>query len=225
MSHQHNCVRLVPLFNHLDEASMALIGEHLQHRHYVKGEYIYQMHDQDDALYIIRKGRVRLFRLSDNGREQLVNIMQPGEFMGEFTVFNANRVHEEFAQAETDCQMCVLRRADVLAILKDYPDIAIKLLQELALRLEKAEQQTTQVAVENVASRLAMFLAEQVMPAADPAPIITLPMARKDIASYLGTTPETVSRKFKQLEQAGLIEQLPRRQIKINDVDDLLLYS
>lgn len=56
-------------------------------------------------------------------------------------------------------------------------------------------------------------------------PIITLPMAKKDIASYLGTTPETISRKFAELEEEGLIQQLPEKKIKIHDVDDLLLYS
>ncbi|SLC97793.1 Anaerobic aromatic degradation regulator [Mycobacteroides abscessus subsp. abscessus] len=56
-------------------------------------------------------------------------------------------------------------------------------------------------------------------------PTITLPMAKKDIASYLGTTPETISRKFTELEDEGLIQQLPGKKIKIHDLDDLLLYS
>jgi len=56
-------------------------------------------------------------------------------------------------------------------------------------------------------------------------PVITLPMAKKDLASYLGTTPETISRKFTELEKQGLIEQLPKRKIKINDLDQLLLYG
>lgn len=219
------CVRLVPIFNHLDAESMALIGKQTQHRHFAKGEFIYQAQDRDNTLYIVHRGSVRIFRLSEAGREQLVRILKPGDFTGEWTIFNENAVHEDFAQAMMETEVCCLHQDDVEALLNEHPSIAIKLLQQISGRLAQSERQTTQVATEQVGSRIALFLADQVSSEMGAAPVITLPMARKDIASYLGTTPETVSRKFRQLEEEGLIQQLSQKQIKINDVDNLLFYG
>lgn len=223
--HLRSCVQLVPIFNHLDDETMTLISERVQHQHFAKGEFIYRAQESDDSLYIVHRGSVRIFRLSEAGREQLVRILQPGDFTGEWTIFNENTVHEDYAQAAMDTEVCRLHQDDVQALLRAYPAVAIKLLQQISARLAQSERQTTQVATEQVGSRIALFLAEQVSSEMGAAPVITLPMARKDIASYLGTTPETVSRKFKQLETEGLIQQLSSKQIKINDMDNLLLFG
>ncbi|MCB6745848.1 Crp/Fnr family transcriptional regulator, partial [Anaerostipes hadrus] len=81
------------------------------------------------------------------------------------------------------------------------------------------------VAVENVESRIISFLASCVERSGADDTVIALPMSKKDLASYLGTTPETISRKFTNLEKQGLIEQLPNKKIKIPDLDGLLLYA
>ena len=93
------------------------------------------------------------------------------------------------------------------------------------MRLKDSEKQTAQVAIENVESRIIAFLAECVDQGSGNSPTITLPMSKKDLASYLGTTPETISRRFTSLEQLGLIKQLPKRKIKIIDLDELLLHA
>lgn len=79
------------------------------------------------------------------------------------------------------------------------------------------------LSTENVLSRLVYFIEQNTDPELGTQQIVKLPMARKDIAAYLGTTPETVSRKFKELEEAGLILQLPRREIEVLDLDALLM--
>ncbi|GEQ34231.1 transcriptional regulator [Marinilactibacillus psychrotolerans] len=191
--------------------------------HYQKGEFLFRSQEKDDALYIVNRGKVRIYRLSDSGKEQLVRILNPGDFTGEWTLFNPDAVHEEYAEATRDTSVCMIQ--DVQEFLKEYPAISLKLLGEMSQRLESSERQTAQVAVESVITRLVLFLAENVEPEMGNSPTITLPMAKKDIASYLGTTPETISRKFVELEDEGLIQQLSGKRIKIQDLDDLLLYS
>lgn len=230
--HQHHhepgnhaaCIRLVPIFNHLEDDAMDKIAERATTKVFKRSDYLFRAQEKDDTLYIVNRGKVRIFLLSESGKEQLIRILHPGDFMGEWTVFNPGGVHEAYAQATQDTVVCTIGQADIQAFLTDYPTITMKLLAEMSQRLESSERQTVKVAEDQVGNRLIMFLAENVVgPASEQ--IIELEMTRKDIASYLGTTPETISRKFKELEQAGLIEQLTPKKIKIVDVDELLLYS
>src|SRR5699024_3740096 len=127
-------------------------------------------------------------------------------------------------QATQDTVGCTIGQADIQAFLTDYPTITLKLLAEMSQRLESSERQTVKVAEDQVGNRLIMFLDDNVVgPASEQ--INELDMTRKYIATYLGTTPKTISRKIKELEQAGLIEQLTPKKINIVDVYELFLYS
>lgn len=219
------CIRFVPIFNHLEDSEMNYIAEKAHTKQYKKGEFLFRSQEKEDTLYIINRGKIRIYRLADSGKEQLVRILNPGDFTGEWTLFNPDAVHEEYAEATRDTVVCMIQQKDVHDFLEQYPAISLKLLAEMSKRLESSERQTTQVALESVITRLVLFLAENVEPEMGNSPTITLPMGKKDIASYLGTTPETISRKFGELEDEGLIQQLSGKRIKILDLDDLLLYS
>ena len=213
------CISLVPIFNHLKEEQMKEVAVTTQARSYQKGEYIYRPGDTSDTLYIVNGGLVRIFRMTESGKEQLVRFLKPGDFTGELALFNST-THESFAEAIKDTTICMVQKKDLQGLLSKYPAISLKIMEEFSSRLEQSEKQTTMVATEKVESRLALFLAE-LMEVGNP--VITLPMTKKDLASYLGTTPETVSRKLGELEDKGLIQQISNKKIKIPDVDELLL--
>lgn len=73
---------------------------------------------KDDALYIVNRGKVRIYRLSNSGKEQLVRILNPGDFTGEWTLFNPDAVHEEYAEATRDTSVCMIQQHDVQEFLK-----------------------------------------------------------------------------------------------------------
>lgn len=224
--HTHaQCVRLVPIFNHLDDESMDRIGSYASTMSFKRGEMIYRAQEEDDTLYIVNRGQVKIYRLTEGGKEQLVRILNPGDFTGEWTIFDTNNQHEDYAEALKDTSICTLRNKDVQAILRDYPAISMKFLAEMSQRLARSERQTSQVATGQIGSRLMMFLADLVEDSEPGPKAITLPMTRKEIASYLGTTPESISRKFRELEEKGLIQQQTGKKIIISDLDDLLLYG
>ena len=219
----HNtCVSIVPIFNHLEQEQMDEIMVAARSVSYKKGEIIYQAGDQSNALYIVNKGKIKIYRLSESGKEQLLRILTPGEFTGELALFNEG-VHEAFAEAMADTQVCMIRRADIQALLLKFPSISLKILTEFSKRLEQSEKQTARFATEKVETRLALFLAECLDPDSREVEF-TLPMSKKDLASYLGTTPETISRKLSDFEAAGLIKQKPHKKIEIIDLDELLLF-
>ena len=194
-------------------------------KQYQNGEFLFRSQRKDDALYIVNRGKVRIYRLADSGKEQLVRILNPGDFTGEWTLFNPDAVHEEYAEATRDTVVCMIQQKMSKIFLEQYPAISLKLLAEMSKRLESSERQTTQIALGECHYPFSFVLAENVEPEMGNSPTITLPMEKKDIASYLGTTPETISRKFGELEDEGLIQQLSGKRIKIQDLDDLLLYS
>ena len=158
------------------------------------------------------------YRLAESGKEQLVRFLNPGDFTGELALFSESK-HEAYAEAVKETQVCRMKRNDLQHFLLKYPAISLKLLQEFSNRLEKSERQTTYVSTEKVEARLALYLAELAKKDGD---TITLPMSKKDLASYLGTTPETISRKMGSLEDHHLIKQLNHREIVILDLDGLL---
>jgi CRP/FNR family transcriptional regulator len=216
------CVSLVPIFNHLDNESMAKIATKANHRDLKRGEFLYQAGDAEDSIYIVHKGQVRVFHLSEGGKEQLIRVLNPGEFTGEWTLFSSDTYHENFGEATKNSAICVISRQDLQELLKEYPEIAMKIMQAMSERLSQSEKQTASVATESVVNRIIYYLEDLTSDASEDDVTITLPMARKDIASYLGTTPETLSRRFKGLEEKGLIEQLPKNTIRIPSVEELL---
>lgn len=214
------CVASVPIFNHLEEEQMNEILQLVKHSDYKKNEYIYMAGDQSDTLYIVRRGQMKLFRISESGKEQVLAFINPGEFTGELALFREG-YYERFAQATMDTQICSIVRKDLEEILLKYPTISLKLLTEFSNRIENSEKQQTRYATEKVDTRIALFIAESLED--ENTKIFELPMSKKDLASYLGTSPETISRKLSEFEDLGYIEKISNKKIKILDLDGLLL--
>ena len=217
--HVHSCVSLVPIFNHLEKEQMDEISATAHTRQFKKGEFIYQPQEESNSLYIVHKGFVRIYRLTESGKEQLVRFLGPGDFTGEMALFRSS-LHDSFAEATRDTSVCVITKDELQPLLAAYPAISLKILAEFSNRLEQSERQTTIVATEKVEIRLAMFLVELLEEGSN---IATLPMTKKDLASFLGTTPETISRKLGAMEDRGLIRHISNREIAIMDADELLL--
>lgn len=216
----HSCVSLVPIFNHLEIEQMDEIMVTAQSISYKRGEIIFHAGDQADTLYIVSKGKIRIYRLSGSGKEQLVRILNSGDFTGELALFKKD-FHESYGEAMEETNVCTIRQSDLQELLLKYPSISLKILTEFSKRLEQSEKQTTRFATEKVETRLALFLAECL--SGEQTNEITLPMSRKNLASYLGTSPEKISRKLSDLENQGYIKQKAHKKIEIIDIDRLLL--
>jgi CRP/FNR family transcriptional regulator, anaerobic regulatory protein len=214
------CVAQVPIFNHLEKEFLDEIMTMTRPFSFEKGEHLYHAGDNSNSLYIVNKGRIRIYRLSESGKEQLVRILNPGEYTGELALFKES-VHESYAEAMLHTSICMIKREDLQELIEKHPTIALKLLSEFSNRLEESEKQATRFSTETVETRIAIFLLESLDPDSQ-SNMITLPMSKKDLASYLGTTPETISRKLAEFEEKGLIKQNPQRKIELLDVDGLL---
>lgn len=203
---EHECVQLVPIFKELADEQLDTIETIVQHHHFPAGSTIFSADDPLDSLMILANGQVKVYQLAANGREQLLYLLQTGDIDGE-------------ALVPTD--VCSIRRADFQALMQQYPSISINVLNVFGRRLTQLERQTTSTATESVEARLANYLTETA--AALKTDAFKLPLKKKDLATFLGTTPESISRKLALFERQGLITQKTGKIIQINDADQLLL--
>lgn len=209
------CVSQVPIFRHLEQDQLLEILSVTRTQKYKRGETIYRTGEPSDGLYIVNGGRIKIYRLAESGKEQLLRFLEPGDFGGELALFQET-LHENYGEATVNTSICRVNRQDLRVILLRYPSISLKILAEFAQRLEQAEKQATRAAIERVETRLALYLAE-LLGSLNLRGEVVLPMSKKDLASYLGTTPESISRKLAELEEAGLIRQVDNRIIEILD--------
>lgn len=220
--HTHSkeqCISLVPIFNHLEDEQMAEIMKTVQSLSYKKGEMIYRAGEESSSLYIVSRGKIKIYRITDTGKEIVLRILNQGDFMGEHALFTQS-TYEDYAEAIEDTNVCVIQRSDLQQFLLKYPTISIKILSEFSNRLLNTEKQTTQFATEKVETRIALYLVE--CSKQNENLEFELPISKKDMASFLGTTPETISRKLTEFEQKKLIVQTSHKKIRIEDLDALL---
>lgn len=214
------CVSRVPIFNHLPPEELAVIAGKASMRVHERGQFIHRAGDPSDRLFIVHLGRIKVYRLSESGKEQLVRILGPGDFTGELALFSSSD-HDSYAEAIEQSEVCTIHQDDMRELLLKYPGIGLSMLAELSRRLGVSEKQTAAITTASINARLAHYLANQSEDAASPS--FRLPMSRRHLASFLGTTPETISRRFGEFEEAGWIRQSGPRQITILDLDALLL--
>src|SRR5699024_10242219 len=148
--HHAQCVRLVPIFNHLEDAEMDMIAASARVLHLQKGEMLFRAGERDDTLYIVNSGKVRMYRLSDSGKEQLVRILHPVDFTVAYSFFQPGSTHEIYAEALVNTFISHINQTEVQRYLVEYPEISYKILSEVTRRWESSARQTAQVAIENV---------------------------------------------------------------------------
>lgn len=220
-THRHvkyMCIQKVPIFNHLEHEEMLQVLGTSTQKKYKKGEIIYHHGDVSEYLYIVHKGRVKIYQLFESGKEQLLRILEQGEFMGEFALFTDNEL-EGYAEALEETEICAIHKDDMQALMQTHPMISLKILKEFSMRLEKMEALVGQLSNQEAESRIAHYvitLAEE-----KNTNHIVLPMSKKDLASYLGTTQETISRRLSKFQANGWIEKKGQREINIIDMESL----
>ncbi|WP_208559542.1 Crp/Fnr family transcriptional regulator [Marinilactibacillus kalidii] len=208
-----DCINHVALFDSLTSFQKNQIKPLLHLKHYKHGENLYSPGQKADAFYIVKSGMLRIYRLGDTGKEQLIRMIPDGAFTGELALFKTG-VYEAFAEAKTDCYVWSISRSDIQALLAQYPEIALYMLSTLSERLSSSEQQTAWATTETVKDRLFHFLTTLVH-SKENDPIVELDMAKKELASYLGTTSESISREFSHLIKENKIAEVSCRKFKL----------
>ena len=213
---EHHCTSIVPLFNHLSEEEQDKIESLVIHSHFSKGETVWQPGD-DPLLIIVASGSMKVYMIAGNGREQLLRLLTPGSYEGANALLGA-RAQDLFIDTLEATDACLLRKSDFTALLEKTPKLALKLLEINAQRMADTENQTRFLMMEKVETRLASYLTA--LSNENEKDTVEIPMKMKDLSAYLGTTPETLSRKLHLLEETNLISRKGKK-IHIADREEL----
>ena len=160
----------------------------------------------EGKLLIVEAGRLKLYQLSESGDEQVLAVLGTGEYVGEQWLYRAAN-EAIFAVVEQDAAICELTYDAFTNLLAEYPELAARLLQLTMAKVRELTAQNQFLVIDGVEERLWAYLSHL---ASQRGGRFTLPMKMKDLAAYLGTTPETLSRKFRHLQEEGKITRQNR---------------
>ena len=210
----------------LDGSHLHELSDIMAHRHFSAGDEILHQEETSQLFAVIVSGVVKLTRMLPDGREQIVGLLTATDTLGEV---NASVSHNS-AECVTDVELCCFKRTQFEAVLREYSELGQYLLHKSRQDLEKAQQLMTLLgrmgAIEKVASFLLWLWREEQIHCLhkqepDGNPTINLLLTRAEIADFLGTTIETVSRNISKLRSMGLIKLTDMKIIEICDVHGL----
>lgn len=205
-----NCIELVPIFSNLTYDEMLEVATITRDRTFLKGEMIYMAGDKGEKLYVIHKGKVKITRFTASGKEQVIRVLGPGEFMGELSLFSPSSMTDNGESLE-DTTMCIIEGEKLKELMKKYPEIGFKVMEELSKRLGRAEDLIESISLHSVEKRLAQNLIRMANDKGE----IFLKTSKRDLASQLGMSQETLSRKLTAFQELGIIKLRGHRRITI----------
>jgi CRP-like cAMP-binding protein len=216
-------LRRIPLFSQLDDGTLTRLAEHVVPRTFAEGSVLFTAGEPYRGLYMVESGRVRIYRISADGREQVLHVEGPGRPVAELPLFDGGPYPASAITLE-DSRLLFLPRADFEQQYRTNPDFAHAIIQTLGKRLRHFVQVTETLAFRDVASRLALLLAGYAdtvgRPTADGIEL-TLGRTQEELALEIGAARESVSRAFKQLQAKGLVVALDRERMLITDLPRL----
>lgn len=207
---QKSCLQKVPIFSGLTAAEMIEVSMTATHKKYKKGENIYLEGETAEKLFVINAGKVKISKLSEEGKEQIIRILQAGDFMGELSIFT-NSPLKNNAEAVEATTVCTIDSKKIKELIEERPGIAIKILKELSMRLEKTESLIESLGLRDVEQRVADILLKLM----DEDNVVDLSISKKDLAAHIGMSQETLSRKLTNFQEKGFIKQQGQRKIII----------
>ncbi len=202
----------IDIFRDLEPEILAWLASHTTMVTARRGQLMYMPGETSEALFLLKTGRVRIYRLTPDGKKLVLSTLEPHTFFGDMPLAG-QQMYGTFAEAVDDCMVCVLGRADLERLIETRPRVAIRLLEVVGQRLLEAESVIEDFAFKSVPARLATLL-------------LRLPTdgdgqdlhghTHQDLADMIGTYRETTTQTLDNFKRRGLVE-LGRKHIRILD--------
>ena len=199
--------RGIPLFAQVADDDLEQIASHLIERRFPRNTTIVEEGLPGDYMYIIREGRGKVTKLSDDGREKILEFLDEGAFVGEMALFE-RAPRSASVKTLTPVRLLALSRTDFIGLLKKSPDLAMSVIQELSRRLRVINEQASALSFQRVKDRTKGLLERLARePYGDGSRRRTPSLTHQQIADMIGTSRETVTRVVKDLKTDGWLEQ------------------
>ncbi|GAB6283214.1 MAG: Crp/Fnr family transcriptional regulator [Ignavibacterium sp.] len=219
MVHNYNeILRLVPIFSELDDEIIEELASLGRIKEYDKDVIIFLENETGNAMFIIIEGKVKVSRISDDGREVILSILDEADFFGEMALLDGQARSANIISIEKS-KLFIIQRKDFLDLLAQHPNVSVSLLQELTKRIRIADMKIKSLSLKDAEGKVAsviLQLADDMGKIRHGAVEIERLPLQQDLANMAGTSRETISRVMNTFKKKGFIE-LDGNKLKIMD--------
>jgi CRP/FNR family transcriptional regulator len=204
MSKALGVISRIPLFDGFPPDQLKALSEIVLKKHFQKGQIIFSEGDEADGFYVVVEGTVKIFKLSVEGKEHILHIFESGEPFGEVPVF-AGEHFPAHAEAIAESRLLFFPKDAFINLIKQIPSLALNMLATLSVRLRQFTVKIEHLSLKEVPGRLAaylLYLSDEV----GQLDSVDLGISKQQLASLLGTIPETLSRILARMAKDGFIE-------------------
>lgn len=215
-------LRKIPLFSCLDDQQLAEVDRLIMERTYQRGRIIFVEGEPGEAVFFLKSGRIKISKQAEDGREQILHFIHPGEVFAEVVLFDGGP-YPATAEAVEDSRIGLIRNSEMERITLDNPGIALGMLKIMARRLRMAQKQINELALMDTSRRMAstlLFLAAEQGVPCEGGVAIDMSLTNQDLANMIGTSRETANRILSDLRRQKAIT-VDKKQIVITDMKRL----
>lgn len=195
----------IPLFTALEDEQLHQVLQRSRRQRLCEGELLFCLGQPAERFYLIVNGQVKLFRVSENGSEKIIDILGPRQLVADAVMFMPNRRYPVNAAALEDSEIFGFDMTQFHALLRTSSKLCMSLLGSMGLQVLGLLDEIERLTLQSATLRLVFFLLERAMEHDTGMAVVTLPAPKHCIAARLSITPETFSRILRSLEQEGLI--------------------
>ena len=213
---------MVDVLEPLSEEELEEFSRLVPDTHVERGRVFYAPGDESEALFVLKRGKVRIYKAAPEGWEFTLAVVEAGTMFGEMAL-TAQRMRKGYAEAMEPSDICILKNTDLERIVRGNPEVGMRMIRVLSERLRSCETRLEDVTLKNVPARLASLIlqlaaSEGIM--TPEGPRIPIHYTHRQLATMIGSSRETVTRAFTKLQKAGAVE-LRNRYIYLKDTQAL----
>ncbi len=216
-------LRELELFSGLSEADIEAIGHATTMTHCRPGQVILSPDDPPDRIHILKKGQVRVYRVTPDGRQLTLDLYDKGTILGDMRLLGQDRLAEGYAEAIDAAVICTISPDELRKLVERYPTIGVNIITFLSRRLQEAERELEAMAYNRVGQRLArklIDLAQRFGVETVRGTLIKARLTQQELADMIGTTRETLAHTLADFRGRGLLDTA-QHEVLIRDAERL----
>ncbi len=213
--HNRECLLTMDIFRDLEPEAMAAFEQQTELRTCRRGQILYSQEDRAEVLFLLKQGRVQLYRLTPSGKRLEVAVIEPGTFFGEMPLMGESLRHT-FAEAMEDSLICVMSRSDIEGLMRKRSEVALRMIEVLGRRLALCEARLEEMAYRGVPARIAAVLVR--LSEGYNGEVVSI--THQELGDMIGALRESVTKVLDEFRREGLVE-LGRGRIILLDVAGL----
>ncbi len=215
------CAKKVSIFSNLNDDQLQTLINLIERKHYKKGETIMHIGDTFDRLYIVNEGSFKASTFNEDGKEQILYILNEGDSLGELSLLKSVDSPYELI-ALRDCHLCTIPKSAFDGYIKENPEIIFAILESAHEKITSLEKLVGAIATNDADARLKFLIHRLILQngqVTSKGILIKLLLTREDMANFVGVTRETISRKLSTLSHDGILEFKENKQLLILNQD------